>query len=349
MPQLNLPLATRLVAFLAACLRWAAALFGLFGVIGVLFTSALLSRPEFDLQEDFGAGLLTGLLFVLATKIGGGARKLQSSVDDDVIMCRSEDAERIVASLKITHIADAFFLYLRPFFADTLLIDNPRKSRNAFLPNFYYPRHVPWEIALADAVRGSANLIALGMPTEFDGSAKLRVPDKEWLPTFVLLATYAEIIFVWPSGNSTKWEIEWLVSNRHIHKCIFCIPEGYDEKVISPNDNWLTIHEFLLAKGFDVPPNHGVLFTVDPPRHVSLRIGRRRRLRSAIRTLVTSIRNTAPRSGDRWQLYETAAKDVPQSIPVAAEGDTSMMLKCAGCGLFMPVDVTVCPVCDRLS
>jgi len=321
--------------FGAVVLRWTAAAIGLVGTFEFVFLG-------------FGAAII---LWSIAGVCGAGARKLQAALDRAAIQVRSADAEQTRVALASKCFTAPYFLYLRPFFSDDLLINNPRKGMLPFLPSFYYPKRVHWETVFSDVVHETGRMIALGTPADSPGAGKVTVRDERWMDTFVMLATFADAVFIWPSMRpGTRWEIEWLSDNGLLKKCIFCIPEEYDRWVDRQDENWLSVRAFLLARGFDVPQEQGVAFTVDPPRVMTLRTGSRRRTTRALGAFLIPLRNTQAHEVRRsWEAYEAAIKELPHRQLASTNSDGPMRLTCVERGHLLPPGEIVCPICERLS
>src|SRR5688572_25412117 len=67
--------------------------------------------------------------WILALLLAGLGRDLQRNCTVQLMAARSSDARRTVLEpLRAGRRVEPFFLYLRPFYADSIVVHNPRKS-----------------------------------------------------------------------------------------------------------------------------------------------------------------------------------------------------------------------------
>src|SRR6185295_7966550 len=114
------------------------------------------------------AYLVTGtLLWLLTAYLAVAGRRAQKNLNVDVMRERSEQA-RLAIFTTVTSGGQPppFFLYLRPFYSDELLVENPRVSSLPFLPSHYYAPAVSWETVFADRVGAFGLLVSLGDPSD---------------------------------------------------------------------------------------------------------------------------------------------------------------------------------------
>ena len=287
------PIGARILTGMAAILRWAAAALGLVATIGFIFTF-------------YGPAIL---VFGIAVALGAAARELQTNVNRAANRRRTAEALQTLHSITEMRPIKPYLLYLRPFYSDEILIENPLRSVSPFRPSFYEPKLVTWEAVLADTLPDYDRLIALGTPSDMSGAARISVPEDHWLRTFAVLATFADAIFIWPSTKAgTKFETEWLVANGLINKCIFCTPKHFERVVGRVGEYWLSVRAALLSLGFEMPLEPGMAFTVKPFRQMPIP-PRKRQSRDDFHALIASVRYAwTPDVGKRQAAYEAALK-----------------------------------------
>lgn len=165
------------------------------------------------------------------------------------------------------HREGVFLLYLRPFSTTGQLNSgNPEYATGPMTPRAYtQPKSVEFETRLATAVESFGPLIAFGKPGEHFGAGRIHATEDEWREDFMKLANRAWAIFVLPfNAPSTQWEIEWLISEGLIPKCIFVMPPQPTGDFQAVSKMWSEAREVLLNKGLPLPPYSadGALFRI---------------------------------------------------------------------------------------
>lgn len=131
-------------------------------------------------------------------------------------------AEKLRKSIHLDNIdaTQKYVLYLRPF------ISTARLPTQALSQNFRPSQHSDFELVLREAILPNRLLIALGVPGETEGAARMLTGDDTWWHEFTVLAARADLIIVLPAANDgTYREISWLRENGRLRKCIFYMPE----------------------------------------------------------------------------------------------------------------------------
>ena len=282
----------------------------------------------------------------IATIVGAFGQGVQDARARRAMLNASADAAAMQRRILEQHEAPPYNLYLRPFYADRRMVRNPLKSRLPFLPSFYQPRRVPWETVFMRSLRRLGRVISLGYPSSHLAADRIKVDDELWEDTFVLLAHFADRIFVWPSTTTgTLWEVEWLKSETALlSRCIFVVPHFSEIPDMPDGENWPSIRAALHEIGIQAPDEDGVLFSVRGPDIFTetLDLTGTRRLTAAIEILSSCAR--APEHGPavRWSEYEAAqsrlaAGAIPRyRRPQFAEDTELKNLTCAQCGIELP-------------
>jgi hypothetical protein len=165
------------------------------------------------------------------------------------------------------HREGAFLLYLRPFrTTGQLNSGNPEYATGPMTPRACtQPKSVEFETRLATAVESFGPLIAFGKPGEHFGSGRIHATEEEWREDFKKLANRAWAIFVLPfNATSTQWEIDWLIHEGLIPKCIFVMPPRPIGDFQAVSKMWSEAREVLSNKGVPLPPysGDGALFRI---------------------------------------------------------------------------------------
>jgi hypothetical protein len=290
-----------------------AALFFYLLAAGVFCIGMLAAHDERG-ESNVGAEFIVG---VVSMAIGSVARSLQSSNTRRVMVAASDDASSLKRRLASGHEVPPFFLYLRSFSTDKVSVENPAHTSIILLPGDHKPGAVAWETLFAKAVERYGRLISLGSVTESVTADRIVTSDFEWRNDFILLATFADAIFIQPSARgSTLWEIEWLKKKLYLSKCIFIIRGLPDE------------HE-LRAIGVSLPPrSRDPFFTIDAHGTVThLRLGvsirKQRRVVSAVSDLLSFTRaNPQHDFAASWTRFQADLAELPGQSNGSAAGMT---------------------------
>ena len=285
---------------------------------------------------DVTMGFAVGVVSLL---IGSLARMLHSSHTTRVMVAASKDALALKRQLASGRSVPPFFFYLRSFSSDNAGVENPAHTSMILLPGYHKPGGVAWETLFAKAVERYGRLISLGSTTEAATADRILTSDREWRNEFILLATFADAIFIQPSTRAgTLWEIEWLKRKLYLSKCIFVIRGRPDE------------HE-LRAIGVALPPeSRDPFFTIDVHGNVTrlhhgVNIRKQRRVLSAVADLLSLARVDPQRDfAASWQRFQADLAELPQKPTPAIDALAKTLIEmrpynCAKCGrkLFNPL------------
>jgi hypothetical protein len=285
--------------------------------------------------------LILGLLAIRFAIIG---REAQTDLDTQIMQQRSLEARNeLIEAVRDGKSPPSFFLYLRPFYSDELFVSNPDVSSLPFLPSHYSAPSVSWESVFAKRVEAFGRLVSLGRTSDTLGADRIETSDGVWTSEFVLLASLADRIFVWPSTRpGTRWEIKWLLEQKLLPKCVFVVASGYDN-FTGASETWDYVRAFLLTLGLSPPLLPGVLFApATPALRRPLRISFRQSSRRAIRDLLSathSVESAADRV-NRWRFAEAALAATPPEL----EDELDIVLPCVQCGGAL--SEIVCVACD---
>jgi tetratricopeptide (TPR) repeat protein len=97
-------------------------------------------------------------------------------------------------------------------------------------------------------------LVALGDP-DLDrfGPARVRTTDENWRRVLKPLAMEAQMLLVIPAATEgTSWEIEWVTTNKLLHKTCFVMPPGAAHEAWW-TDNWEQVRQGAVRLGLKVP------------------------------------------------------------------------------------------------
>ena len=288
--------------------------------------------------------------WVLAGLLAVAGQRVQKNFVMHMMRRRSANLQTALLNrLRRGEAAEPYFLYLRPFYADTITIDNPEVSSLPFLPSHYDAPEVSWEVVFSRAVEEFGLLVSLGQSSDALTADRIEVRDDQWARDFVLLASFAECIFVWPSARpGTRWEIKWLQSNGLLSKCIFVVPKDYDRienRSSAVQETWPSVRAFLMSVGMSPPVDTGVMFTVQPHSVVARMLPTRRaRLRQALDELISVARDRED-VATRRRLWKTSTQPVGDHSPEKEPQSLELLSPCAICG--QPLSSIVCPDCER--
>ncbi len=98
-------------------------------------------------------------------------------------------------------------------------------------------------------------LIALGNPElgRF-GPGRLTTPNENWRAVLRALGMEAQIIIVIPTHTQgTSWEIEWVTTNKFLHKTCFLMPPPGPGDDAWWADNWRELKNWAVRFGFNLP------------------------------------------------------------------------------------------------
>jgi hypothetical protein len=296
--------------------------------------------------------LYLGALLVpplLAIRFAVAGRRAQKELNVEIMQRRSlQSRHDILEAVRAGSTPPPFFLYLRPFYSDELFIDNPGISSLPFLPSHYHAPAVSWESVFADRVETFGPFVSLGRTSDTLGADRIESTDEDWVSEFVLLASFAECIFVWPSTRpGTRWEIKWLLDQGLLVKCIFVVASGYDDFIEATNESWDYVRAFLFTLELSPPVPSGMLFPPAwPVLTRRLKISRRAHCRRAIGDLLAAARTreSVTERSARWRSADDALRKTP---PVPEPKELDIVLPCVQCGRALTE--IACVHCDPES
>jgi tetratricopeptide (TPR) repeat protein len=98
-------------------------------------------------------------------------------------------------------------------------------------------------------------LIALGNPElERFGPGRSATTNENWRAVLRALGMEAQIIIVIPTHTQgTSWEIEWVTTNKFLHKTCFLMPPPGPGDEAWWADNWRELKNWAVRFGFDLP------------------------------------------------------------------------------------------------
>jgi hypothetical protein len=306
---------------------------------------------------DWGFRSWTGIgLFLLSAVLSiliSLAIKLVTSTERSIIQSLREDKARDL--VKLVHVPgqanlpSRFFLYLRPFAATSkLYIQGP--STNSTHQNAN--ELIDFEMLMPLALRPD-KVIALGEPGEITGAARISAPEQTWQTLAKKLLEHASWIIILPSYHGgTFWEIEQIVRNGHLGKCIWLMPETitqggfhcsvglpsfiyfYDYQPIDHSAEWGLTSKKLKEIGLELPlyATSGMMFAIGPGNSIidseilslSRTCFRVRKFRRTIMRLKNSLSAS-------WQLpSDFPGSAIGTSMPNILVGGTGALICCGG-------------------
>lgn len=168
-----------------------------------------------------------------------------------------------------------FFLYLRPFdstnayrLSDTHLnlFSGQLWERDGF---------DDIERLIAQALRPTANVIALGRPGEHRGAARVLTTEAEWQGELALLAKAARLIVIIPANKpGTLWEIAHIKEHGYLGKTIFIMPPSdqgfYVTAQRDVTSEWQAARDACANLGVSLPAHldNGAMFTLGEHRQI---------------------------------------------------------------------------------
>ncbi len=147
-----------------------------------------------------------------------------------------------------------YCLYLRPFESTGRMttLRNEREFKRS-------REFIDVEAVISEAVEPRMPLIGLGKPGEQVGAGRISSTDENWWSSVKLLIDNAVLIFVLPQQKkgATRKEVEWLLTNRYVDKCIFLMPPNWE-------NNWKSVSIEMESLGIKFPKyrSEGLLFTL---------------------------------------------------------------------------------------
>jgi hypothetical protein len=217
----------------------------------------------------------------------------------------------------------------------------------AFLPSHYYAPSVSWESLFAERVEEFGRFVSLGRTSDELGADRIETSDDTWIDDFVILASFADQIFIWPSTRpGTRWEIKWLLEHELLPKCIFVVANGYDDFIETTGESWNYVRAFLLMLGLNPPVRDGTLFApaVAPVVTRRLSVLRRRKSLRAIRELL-SVTRYPESAALRWNNWYAMAERLRAAPAVIETEELGLLLPCVECGRAL--STIVCAVCEH--
>jgi hypothetical protein len=259
--------------------------------------------------EDIRLTVVFGLAALLLAKVSltsGKQRRRKLATRS------SAEAAELLRRLESGHPIEPFALYLRPFYADHVTVRNPPSYLRSFMPLYLVDGKVTWEFRLMRRVETIIRVMTLGESVPNPAADRISVSNSIWQKQFMLLALFADVVILYPSPRGgSLWELEWLTRNELLSKCIFVVPDNFDQIVASGAGNLAALHATLQELRIDIPKSavgSGVVFVVNRDGSV-----RRRYLGSdlgswdmafKIKRLIRLLRKTPrPSFGTLWTRY----------------------------------------------
>jgi tetratricopeptide (TPR) repeat protein len=131
----------------------------------------------------------------------------------------------------------------------------------SFAASPHLPRVVvePWGLLDLEEVLAcrfdESPLIALGNPElERFGPGRSTTTDDNWRPVLRALGLEAQMIIVIPTHTQgTSWEIEWVTTNKFLHKTCFLMPPPGPGDDAWWADNWRELKNWAVRFGLNLP------------------------------------------------------------------------------------------------
>ena len=199
---------------------------------------------------------------------------------------RDKAAQRVMVCLRKQAGRPRYSLYLRPFktagFLASMAVETFSASQHGGLQITNV--QIDFEAILAGAFPAHRPLIALGTPGallpiypegvttwpigktwDIPGTGKVMTTESGWQEDLILLANHAETIVIVPLNfPGTIWEIQWLLDNNMLGKCVFVMPPSMSG-ARSYGEAWKASVRTLSAIGIELPDYDpsGQLFVVE--------------------------------------------------------------------------------------
>lgn len=216
------------------------------------------------------AGACSLLFAEVALRLARNRRKTlaeRSSTEATTLANRLGSGEQI----------EPFMLYLRPFYADRIVIKNPARLLRWVIPLHLADDTINWEFRTIRRIEKSIRVIALGDPRASPGADRISVSDHAWRARFVLLALFADAIAIYPSvRGSSLWELEWLKQNSLLDKCIFIIPDHFEHLAGRDGETLEALHLLFKTLNIEYPGSifgGGCIFVVNSDGSIRQRYG----------------------------------------------------------------------------
>ena len=196
-----------------------------FATTGAAWKTALLVLAIWVLWiGSFWQGLLVSSLVYVAL-----AALLRQALQEGELNLQQHGQERLrhlIEDISAGREVDSFVLYIRNSIMNGFLLG--RDSR--FFPTFTSVRRRPFEEVLARDLRPLGDMIGLGMPGEARGAWRLETSNEDWRETAAALIPEAPSVLVVPSlAQGVLWEIDWIIANECLSKCVFVLPPNEDQ------------------------------------------------------------------------------------------------------------------------
>src|SRR5262245_9597594 len=196
---------------------------------------------------------------------------------------RDREGAALLASLdRSPENSRKFALYLRPFRVTGNL---PTSLPGAHYTESQFEGVLDFEGLLEDALRDTLPLVALGRPMETYGAGRILTDDLTWQTKIIEMMQAAQTIFVIPSNRpGTLWEVEHILQNNLIEKCLFIMPPTgavkwtkepeerwhYDEALVDQARDWQdTVQALAPMVRLPLYEQSGALFTISPSGEVN--------------------------------------------------------------------------------
>lgn len=151
--------------------------------------------------------------------------KLESEKKKNIQQARDLVAERMIKQHFISDLTNEFAIYLRPFsITEQLYISLDEKLVDT---NIFSISDKPWdlEVAIADSFWPILPFIGLGEPTEAYGTGRAFTKEINWKHYIKSMIDSALFIIIVPSFKpGTLWEMNYIVKNDYLKKCLFVMP-----------------------------------------------------------------------------------------------------------------------------
>jgi hypothetical protein len=157
-----------------------------------------------------------------------------------------------------------FFLYLRPFQLDLVMIENDPKTQSPLMFARYTEPVMDFERLIAEAMIPIHPVLALGRRGVNIGAARIETSDQLWFDEFTRLAKAAVGILMIPGmSEGCISELKWLKAEGWLEKVVFFQPSAREHRKLIKGF-WTALSPSLAKHGFRVPEyqKEGSIFTL---------------------------------------------------------------------------------------
>lgn len=282
---------------LASRIAWLLFVCGTMAGFGGLFVMCRNDPVGIVILDQLGPGyraywvLLLGMSVSLAISIVLRRRVLFARQQKNELA-----AARLLENLRADQPAGCkeFFVYLRSF-----------ETTGHLKPPFFFTLAVlqrlhtnELESFLALALEKKGPVVALGLPGEEVGAARIRVMDTTWKADIQRLLTHATGLLVLPSAHEgTMWEIEFIQKENLLQKSVFVMPPK--TRQFNWRTRWEQAAQALRQFSITLPEynERGLLFSLNAAGEVAdarvFSLLYRRSIRKSIEEMLAGVRKTA--------------------------------------------------------